>query len=720
MANKFDKHIDRLEKLFSRRKRSVDSNEPPATTCTGNNNTMANSTTTGIVNGMGMGMGNTNRPGTPIPFLSVLDANPQTFPEPSFIRPTSSRMMAREEVHPAPGATRRAKSLPESPTTPRLQTSASLTDDGASTGSASPETRPPLPPRRSSFGHDLTQRSSSLFPSAGKSDVPAELIEFSFAAAREAENDISPTRRSRPGSKTLARSTSVSVSPKARVDRKRLSATGQLKLAPPQQPVNDERPESPEHTNKDCSSTQPQRESPCLATASRERPVRRLSPPVTLQPKLGADLMGRHIRSRVSQRPTSLAIPGSDIKNASEALRKSISLSTLPSAKTASEDPTLKEPSLTDFLALSDDDIADDNVAPRLVPSTTPVASMLPTFGPPRGLSPTSTPLRTQGVHPLLTLSPPLATRPTAAAAFEAARIASKYQLDLVYVVNLWPGHISHPSRSSPLSQMCGTPVATSPVRTTTTTSPSPPHSPASNASGYDSGFDSRAAAAASSRRNRSPRGSGMTGRLLAAYGLPSIMYPFRISAPVHQKVLRTEGWLEYRNDTGAHDEFARGYSCSFYTGHSPARRDASSSSSACSPTSSTSSTPTTTAAGGSAKRRKLRPSPPANRGIVFAAFRLPRPDGSSDACDPAELEALHHDAEALVDMLIDIHMTQRRGRAGLPSTAAAAPAPVTSPAASVRAPAAVSSPSPMPYHNRCAAASAGRRLAVNAPLVAI
>jgi hypothetical protein len=134
-----------------------------------------------------------------------------------------------------------------------------------------------------------------------------------------------------------------------------------------------------------------------------------------------------------------------------------------------------------------------------------------------------------------------------------------------------------------------------------------------------------------------------MTGRLLAAYGLPSIMYPFRISAPVHQKVLRTEGWLEYRNETGAQDEFACGYSCSFYTGYSPARR---------------SDADTVTTPDG--KRRKLK-AKPANRGIVFAAFRLPRGDGSPVASDPDELEMLAKDAEALVDMLIDTHMTHRQ-----------------------------------------------------------
>jgi hypothetical protein len=139
-----------------------------------------------------------------------------------------------------------------------------------------------------------------------------------------------------------------------------------------------------------------------------------------------------------------------------------------------------------------------------------------------------------------------------------------------------------------------------------------------------------------------------VTGRLLAAYGLSSIMYPFRISAPVHQEVLRTEGWLEYRNATGAMDEFARGYSCSFYTGHSPARGREAAAGAGASPTDNT-------------KRARNGKPKPANRGIVFAAFRVPNPDGSPVCSDPAELEELHGDAEALVDMLIEIHMAQRQ-----------------------------------------------------------
>jgi hypothetical protein len=127
-------------------------------------------------------------------------------------------------------------------------------------------------------------------------------------------------------------------------------------------------------------------------------------------------------------------------------------------------------------------------------------------------------------------------------------------------------------------------------------------------------------------------------------------MSPFRISAPVHQKVLRAQGWLEYRSPTGTIDEFARGYSCSFYTGYSPAR--------GCETADST------TFPDGKQQRRKAKAP---NRGVVFAAFGLPREDGTVICNSAEELEALYKDAESLVDMVIDIHMNQRKKRTDAP-----------------------------------------------------
>lgn len=609
MATKFeklDKQLDRLEKLFSRKKRTVESHEPAAT-----NESAA-----------------TNRPATPITFRPGFDATTQTFPLPTFIRPTSSRMVAREEVHWSPHSTRRARSLPEPTSAPRL--AAPAADDC-----------PPLPARYSAVGHGIPQRSSSIYPASSRDDPCSELLDFSFSTPSRSDDDSSPGRRSRANSKSLTRPSSVSVSPKARADRKRYSAGSQHQL-PLQQEIGLLHESAQRYSSSDLAPLQ--RESKCLGAASREHRALSPSPMLASLARTKPDESSSD-KSKASRRPRSLSISRTDIMHASEALRKATSLSQLQTEKAASLDPILKEPSVTDFLALSDEDIADGQAALRAQrPASKPPTSALPPN------PPASTPARTMPAYPMLTLSPPLASRPAASAAIEAARIATKYRFDLVYVVNLWPSHMSRLSRSSPLSQSCGTPVATSPARTTTT--PSPPASPASNASRHDSGF----ASGTPPPPRDSPRGGGsgsggVTGRLLAAYGLSSIVYPFRISAPVHQEVLRTEGWLEYRNArTGATDELARGYSCSFYTGHSPARGRQTTAAAAAADASPTDNT-----------KRARNKAKPANRGIVFAAFRLPSQDGTPIASDAAELEELHQDAEALVDMLIEIHMAQRQ-----------------------------------------------------------
>lgn len=593
---KLDKQLDRLEKLFSRKKRATDSHASAAPT--------------------------TTRPVTPMPSLDGFDATLLKFPQTSYIRPTSSRMMAREEVLLSPNASRRARSLPEPPSTPRLPPSAPTANN--ENGGC-----PAIPARYSSIRSSDDQRSSSVYPDSSNDGPSSGFLEFSFStASSEFDCDSSPRRRSRPLSKPLIRTPSVSVSPKAQLDRKRYSTVTQNEVSLPEGQVDIS---AQQYKTSDLAP--PQRESHCLGIASEKylapSPLPSLSPA-----KLGLNLANSGI-GNISQRPKSLSPIATNIKYSNEGLRKSISLSNLPTTKAVDSDTVLKEPSLKEFLALSDDDIADGHAASR----TRPSATNPPGFGLPPDPSAVSTPVRTKPAYPLLTLSPPLASRPATAAAFEAARIATKYQFDLVYVVNLWPSHMSRLSRSSPLSQLCGTPVTTSPTRSAT---PSPPQSPVSNASSYDSGFESLRTPVAPRATSR----SATTGRLLAAYGLPSIMYPFRISAPVHQKVLRTQGWLEYRNETGAQDEFARGYSCAFYTGHSPARGRESD--------------PAATTTTHNGKQQHQQKKKPANRGIVFAAFRLPGADGSPVCSSAEELEALHTDAEALVDMLIDIHMTQR------------------------------------------------------------
>ncbi|KAK4144906.1 uncharacterized protein C8A04DRAFT_36262 [Dichotomopilus funicola] len=585
MATRFemlDKQLDRLERLFARKKRVTEFDD---------NSEVAR-----------------KRPATPIPFSPRFDATSMSFPQPSYIRPTSSRMMAREEISMAPQYIRRARSLPEASNTPSLGAPAPENESTTAVGDVLSEF-PAVPSRQPSIAASIAMRSSSSSPQARSGRPSPELMEFTFSPSSAGpDSDSSATgRRSRTGTRTPIRTPSVS--PKAQSGRTRYFTGAQ------------ESPISP------ASLQQKLMRSPKSSLRKLLAPPLSARPTLSIRTKLGDD--GKNIN-----RSRSLSISGANARDASEALRKSISLSNLFALAPSNPDTaSFKEPSLNDFLALSDDDIADGENTSRVQPAKLNP----PTFGLPSSPSPTASPVRSKPAHPLLTLSPPLASRPAAAAAFEAARIATKYQFDLVYVVNLWPSHMSRPSHSSPLSRSCGTPVATS---FSTAPTPSPPESPVSQVSEYDSSHDSRAPTPRDVPR------SGITGRLLAAYGLTSLMNPFRISAPAHQKMLRTSDWLKYNNYTGIKDEFACGYGRSFYTGHSAARgSDAQH---------------TTTA---------QHKNQPANRGIVFAAFRVPREDGEPISLNPQELEELHQDAQALVDMLIDMHMTPRRSPTPISAT---------------------------------------------------
>src|SRR5437016_1121249 len=68
----------------------------------------------------------------------------RTFPQPSFIRPTSTRMLARDEASLNLPPTR-AHSLPETPSTPRLMSLTSSNEGEASPGSQYSTPRQPAP-----------------------------------------------------------------------------------------------------------------------------------------------------------------------------------------------------------------------------------------------------------------------------------------------------------------------------------------------------------------------------------------------------------------------------------------------------------------------------------------------------------------------------------------------------------------------------------------------
>ncbi|KAF4122432.1 hypothetical protein GMORB2_7424 [Geosmithia morbida] len=235
---------------------------------------------------------------------------------------------------------------------------------------------------------------------------------------------------------------------------------------------------------------------------------------------------------------------------------------------------SLYEPDFDEFLNLSDDNVAEFDPTeisevPEVLDTPRP-ATFSGTMSP-------SVMSALRGPR-MLTLGPPYGSRASKAAAFEAARIASRYNFDMIYVVNLWPED--------------------------------------------------------SSAGLGGPHFQAMTGRLLAAYGLHNASSPFQISSEAHVTVLRSQNWLEYRDEEALGRGFGRAYACSFYPGKYEGQGSV-----PCSPS--------------------IEPES-IDRGIVFAAYRKPAADGSIQFSTPLELFNLRRDVEAMVEMLIDIHVANR------------------------------------------------------------
>lgn len=306
---------------------------------------------------------------------------------------------------------------------------------------------------------------------------------------------------------------------------------------------------------------------------------------------------------------------------------------------------------------------------------------------------------------------------PDEVAAFQAARIAKKYDFDFLYVINFWPKEMSHLHRpsdpsnhpsipssalSSPTSSFSKPPsILYSPTSDCPTTKNSTPrhslHAPSDTGS-TGSGGDFHIADCCPESAGilgggggpRPPR-AAVAGRLLAAYGLNTLDGPFRPGARAHRKILRegTDGWIEYRKTDARDNEFARGYARSYYTSTDEVPPRRASAPGGSSTTTSAASAPRlatqtegavsvrqsfSSAVGQPAAGQRARNSasaprgagagPPANRvsrGIVFAAYRRPRGHGGTVHSSRAELDALERDAEALVELVLDFHQDRRR-----------------------------------------------------------
>ncbi|OIW34595.1 hypothetical protein CONLIGDRAFT_13631 [Coniochaeta ligniaria NRRL 30616] len=584
--DKLEKSFDKLERLFSKRRKGSLTHEPAVR---GNKH-----------------HDHTSPSHSPSPTLQP-NSDPQIiFPSPSFLRPTTTRMLARDEVTVTVKSPRRAQSLPETPNSHGHGRMPSIDESISASVSPLPTvTSYPKVPKRSS---SLAQRRRD--PSI------ASLLEFSFAE-----------KHTRARNASVRASGTEPASPRRTVDLSQIQELDQIQELSRLQdalPIfSGRRPDTPPYSDSgDCTSpsptyfNKPLPRPPSAFGVSTPEPSPQLLPIVALRPihNLLYSGMIAELKSQKHRSLGALEMP----RAGAVSLRKTVSDSTLSKTAPAPQaDFLLEEPTVETFLSMSDDDIADGppvTPPPRRLGSGRFGSGRAPTFDLPpdppvfQMPSPRSGSSRTT---PLICLSSPLTSRPAKAAAFECQRIAARFKFDLIYIVNLWPENIGHTSSAIP----CPGESLGSPRRVRRRT---PSHLP---------------------RRN-----SAVTGRLLAGHGLANVQTPFMISPEVHTKVLRQDGWLEYRSERISHDEFSNGYSCAFYAGVSSDGRRAEKPDD-----------PNIITLSEKRRSQQLK-----NRGIVFAAYRLPNPDGTTLYSDKAQLNALHQEAETLVEMLLDIHKTNR------------------------------------------------------------
>lgn len=322
--------------------------------------------------------------------------------------------------------------------------------------------------------------------------------------------------------------------------------------------------------------------------------------------------------------------------------------STSPEPKIVFDEPHVRE-----FLSLTDDDLAEIKV----VSPSKPPKRRAP---PPPILSPnvrTNTPAK----RIMTPQSPHVASNEVAA--WEAARIAKKYDFDVVYVANFWPSGMNHlHNPQEPRSKWQDT-KTTSPTSTSFATGPeipininSTPRNSIQNSINVQGELSSPVSDCCPNSARTTPRvPNRLNGCLLAGYGLDTIQAPFRLSARLHKKILRSEGWIEHRNSEAKDNEFARGYARSFYTGtvtasaptiDAPSRR-----------ASAPEAGQRYAAKNGGHRNKSVQ----VNRGIVFVAFRRPRGHGGTVHSSQAELNALEREAETLVELILDFHEERRR-----------------------------------------------------------
>jgi hypothetical protein len=483
--------LDRLERLFSARRK------PTATTA----------------------------PEYAEPLSPIAQAMEQTFPAPSFLRPTAARMAAREEL-----GVKQTNAKGASPSeSPELSLAAAFND---MLPPLSP--LPPIPPPTK----PLATRLPSLIMN-DKDSLILSLSQFIGAPTPDRsqslwEPEYMPTSRQGPAQPPTP--TTPTTHP---------SDDGSCPLRVP----------TPPSSTTESQSGKRSQNSGLVPSSSNAPPTPEASP--KLRPAL--DSASRDMLNHVADDAQSSIYSTSDAPSlASDAstMRDSISLSSeiqrledeilqfqvedssdvqqqqqrpqehqqrqyqqqgpctpSPSPHTSFTGSTLSEPDLLDFLNLSDDDIAEEETDLEDTVSLSPMDIAIAPVRPRRAS--------------LMTLAPPVPSRPATLAAFEAARIAARYDFDLVYIASLWPEAPGSKTMYPVLDFL-------------------------------QDGSQARP----------------LAGRLLAAHGLHHVPSPLKISSAVHSTILRADSWIEYRNPASQADDLARGYACAFRKGTDTTRRD--------------------------------------------------------------------------------------------------------------------------------------------------
>lgn len=121
----------------------------------------------------------------------------------------------------------------------------------------------------------------------------------------------------------------------------------------------------------------------------------------------------------------------------------------------------------------------------------------------------------------------------------------------------------------------------------------------------------------------------------MAAYNLELSPLPMETSSATYLKILQNQGWVEYKDSQAAMGVLSRGYARAFRSGEYRRSKGK-----------------------GKGTVSGIKMTERVNRGIVFWAYRKCRDpaDRLGAHLGPEDLGNLHKDAEALVEMLVDIN----------------------------------------------------------------